>query len=250
MRSMCVSFLTCISGNKIGKEGAEALARSLERNSSLTSLDLSGTLCRNRCVPCACHFSRVFRQSDRKGRGESTGAKSGAQLVPHLSPSHMYTLQTSMRSVRVSFLTCIQGMRSEMKGQKHWREVWSATPPSPLSISHVYSADIDAFHVHVISDVYSVNWIGKEGAEALARSLERNSSLTSLDLFSTLCRNRCIPCACRFSRVFRQSDRKGRGESTGAKFGAQLVPHLSPSLKYTLQIWMRSARVSFLTCIQ
>jgi hypothetical protein len=43
--------------------------------------------------------------------------------------------RVKMRSVRVSFLTCIQGIRSERKGQKHWREVWSATPPSPLSIS-------------------------------------------------------------------------------------------------------------------
>jgi hypothetical protein len=171
-----------------------------------------------------------------------------------------------MRSARVSFLTCIQGMRSEMKGQKRWREVWSATPPSPLSISQVHSADMDAFRARVISHVYSDNQIGnegeealarslernsslsslslrgplcsfdvlrariidyvyldmwktetrvishvysgngirKEGAEALARSLERNSSLTSLDLWSTLCRYGCVPRACHFSRVFRQ----------------------------------------------
>jgi hypothetical protein len=205
-----------------------------------------------------------------------------------------------MRSARVSFLTCIQTIRSERKGQKHWREVWSATPPSSLSISHVYSAEIDTFHTRachfsrvfrqsdrkgrgsstgaksgaqllphlsrslmytlpkstpstharVISHVYSANQIGKEGAEALARSLEHNSSLTSLHLTCTLCRYGCVQRACHFSRVFRQPDRKGRGESTGAKSGAQLVPHLSRSHRYTLQIWMRSARMSFLTCIQ
>jgi hypothetical protein len=139
----------------------------------------------------------------------------------------MYTLQIWMRSVRVTFLTCIQPIRSETKGQKHWREVWSATRPSSLSISQVHSADIDAFSACVISHVYSDNEIGKEGAEALARSLERNSSLFSLDLFSTLCRYGCVPRTCHFSRVFRQSDRKGRGSSTGAKSGAQLLPHLS-----------------------
>jgi hypothetical protein len=83
-------------------------------------------------------------------------------------------------------------MRSEMKGRKHWREVWSATPPSPHSISRVHSADMDAFRARVISHVYSVNEIGNEGAKALARSLERNSSLTSLHLRSTLCRYRCV----------------------------------------------------------
>jgi Ran GTPase-activating protein (RanGAP) involved in mRNA processing and transport len=200
MRSARVSFLT-YSGNEIGKEGAEALARSLERNSSLTSLDLSSALCRYRCVPRACHFSRI------------------------------------------------QGIRSERKGRKHWREVWSATSPSLHSISRVHSADMDACRVRVISHVYSANQIGKEGvealarslehnsslihlelactlyryrraciiayvysdnkagnegAEALARSLERNSSLTSLNLESTFCRYGCIPRACHFSRVFRQ----------------------------------------------
>jgi hypothetical protein len=144
------------SDNQIGKEGAVALARSLERNSSLTSLHLSCTLCRYGCVQRA----------------------------------------------------------------------------------------------HVISHVYSDNQIGNEEAVALARSLERNSSLTSLDLSCTLCIYQCVPRACHFSRVFRQSDRKGRGRSTGAKSGAQLVPHLSPSHMYTLQIWMRSAHVSFLMCIQ
>jgi hypothetical protein len=191
------------SENQIGNEGAEALARSLERNSSLTSLNLSSILCRH-----------------------------------------------PMRSMRVTFLTCIQRIGSETKGQKHWREVWSATPPSPLSISHVHSADMDAFRARVISHVYSETQIGKEGAEALARSLERNSSLTSLHLSGILCRYGCVLRACYFSRVFRQSDRKGRGKSTGAKSGAQLLPHLSQSLEYTLQIWMRSARVTFLTCIQ
>jgi hypothetical protein len=105
-------------------------------------------------------------------------------------------------------LSCFHPMRSERKGQKHLREVWSATPPSPLSISQVHSADMDAFRARVISHVYSDNKIGKEGAEALARSLERNSSLTSLNLYSTLCRYGCIPRACHFSRVFRESDRK------------------------------------------
>jgi hypothetical protein len=162
----------------------------------------------------------------------------------------MYTLQIWMRSARVSFLTCIQAIRSEREEQKHWREVWSATPPSPLSISTVHSADMDAFSARVVSHVYSANLIGYEGAQALARSLERNSSLTSLHLSCTLCRYECVPHACHFSRVFSKSDRKGRGRSTGAKSGAQLVPHISPSLMYTLQIWMRSARVSFLTCIQ
>jgi hypothetical protein len=151
----------------------------------------------------------------------------------------MYTLQIWMRSTHMSFLTCIQGMRSERKGRKHWREVWSATPPSPLSISLVHSADMDALSARDISHVYSGNKIGKEGAEALARSLERNSSLTSLDLTGTLCRYGCVPRACHFSREFRESDRKGRGGSTGAKSGAQLVPHLSRSHWYTLQIWMR-----------
>jgi hypothetical protein len=114
----------------------------------------------------------------------------------------MYTLQISMRSVCVSFLTWIQPIRSERKGQKHWREVWSATRPSPLSISHVHSADIDAFCARVISHVYSGNQIGKEGAEALARSLERNSSLTSLHLSGTLCRYRCVPRARVISHVY------------------------------------------------
>jgi hypothetical protein len=41
---------------------------------------------------------------------------------------------------------------------------------------------MDAFRARVISHVYSGNEIGKEGAKALARSLERNSSLTSLHL--------------------------------------------------------------------
>jgi hypothetical protein len=125
----------------------------------------------------------------------------------------------------VSFLMCIQTIRSERKGQKHWREVWSATRPSSLSISHVHSADMDAFRARVISHVYSGNEIGNEGAEALARSLERNSSLTSLNLSCTLCRYGCVPRACHFSRVFRQSDRKGRGGSTGASIGAKFVPH-------------------------
>jgi hypothetical protein len=156
-----------------------------------------------RIVFGACYFSRLFRQTDRKRRGGSTGAKSGAQLVPHLSRSLRHTLPKSMRSMCVSFLTCISG-----------------------------------------------NGIGKEGAEALARSLERNSSLTSLHLTGTLCRYGCVPRACHFSRVFRQSYRKGRGRSTGAKSGAQLVPHLSRSLRHTLHIWMRSMCVSFLTCIQ
>jgi hypothetical protein len=69
-----------------------------------------------------------------------------------------------------------------MKGQKHWREVWSATPPSPLSISQVHYADMDAFRACVISHVYSDNQIGKEGAEALMRAFERNSSLIHLYL--------------------------------------------------------------------
>jgi hypothetical protein len=42
-------------------------------------------------------------------------------------------------------------MQSEMKEQKHWREVWSATRPLPLSISHVHSSKIDAFRYCVIS---------------------------------------------------------------------------------------------------
>jgi hypothetical protein len=45
---------------------------------------------------------------------------------------------------------------------------------------------MDAFRARVISHVYSDNQIGKEGAEALARSLERNSSLISLNLKGTL----------------------------------------------------------------
>jgi hypothetical protein len=73
-----------------------------------------------------------------------------------------------------------------MKERKHWREVWNATRPSPLSISQVHSANMDAFRARGISHVYSANQIGKEGAEALARSLERNSSLTSLDFRGTL----------------------------------------------------------------
>jgi hypothetical protein len=192
-----------VLGNEIGTEGAEVLARSLERNSSLTSLRLSGTLCRYRCVPRECHFSRVFSESYWKGRGRSAGAKSGAQLVPHLSRSLRYTVQISMRSARVSFLACIQGMKSEMKGQKCWREVWSATRPSPLSISQVHCADMDALRACVISHVYSGNEIGNEGAEVLARSLERNF-LTSLDLTGTLCRHGCVPRECHFSRVFRE----------------------------------------------
>jgi hypothetical protein len=152
-----------------------------------------------------------------------------------------------MHSACVSFLTCIQKIRSERKGQKHWREVWNATRPSPLSISQVHSADIDAFLAHVISHVYSDNQIGKEGAEALARSLERNSSLTFLDLRGTLCRYGCVLCVWHFSRVFSQSDRKGRGRSTGAKSGTQFIPHLCQFLMYTLQILMRSARMSVLT---
>jgi hypothetical protein len=144
------------SDKGIGREGAEALARSLERNSSLTSLDLEGTLCRNRHFHTrACYFSRGFRELDRKGRGRRIGTKSGAQLVPHLSRSLTYTLpKSTLPHARVSFLTWIQGMGSERKGRKHWREVWSATRPSPLSISQVHSADIDAFHVRVISHVY------------------------------------------------------------------------------------------------
>jgi Ran GTPase-activating protein (RanGAP) involved in mRNA processing and transport len=51
MRSARVLFITCISGNQIGNEGAEALARSLERNSSLTELNLSSTLGRYLRVP-------------------------------------------------------------------------------------------------------------------------------------------------------------------------------------------------------
>jgi hypothetical protein len=62
----------------------------------------------------------------------------------------------------------------------------------------------DAFRARVISHVYSGNEIEKEGAEALARSLERNSSLTSLDLSCRLCRYGCVPRVCHFSRVFRQ----------------------------------------------
>jgi hypothetical protein len=73
-------------------------------------------------------------------------------------------------------------MKSERKGRKHWREVWSATRPSPLSISQVHSADIDALLAYVISHVYSANQIGMEGAKALARALERNSSLIQLYL--------------------------------------------------------------------
>jgi hypothetical protein len=41
---------------------------------------------------------------------------------------------------------------------------------------------MDAFCARVIYHVYSDNWIGKEGAEALARALERNSSLIDLHL--------------------------------------------------------------------
>jgi hypothetical protein len=167
-----------------------------------------------------------------------------------LSVSHVHSADMDAFRARVSFLTCIQGMGSERKGQKHWREVWSATPPSPLSISHVHSADIDALSARVISHVYSGNGIRKEGAEALARSLERNSSVIFLNLSSTLCRYGCVERACHISRVFSQSDRKERGRSTGAKSGAQLLPHLSQSLMYTLQIWMPSACVLFLTCIQ
>jgi Ran GTPase-activating protein (RanGAP) involved in mRNA processing and transport len=107
-----------------------------------------------------------------------------------------------MRSARVSFLTCIQRIRSERKGQKRWREVWIAIRPSPLSISQVHSADMDAFRTRVISHVYSGNQIGKEGAEALPQSLERNSSLTSLDLTGTLCRYGCVPCARVISHVY------------------------------------------------
>jgi hypothetical protein len=41
---------------------------------------------------------------------------------------------------------------------------------------------MDAFCARVISHVYSANQIGKEGAEVLARGLERNSSLIQLYL--------------------------------------------------------------------
>jgi hypothetical protein len=41
---------------------------------------------------------------------------------------------------------------------------------------------MDAFRTRVISHVYSANQIRKEGAEALARALERNSSLIHLYL--------------------------------------------------------------------
>jgi hypothetical protein len=41
---------------------------------------------------------------------------------------------------------------------------------------------MDVFCARVISHVYSDNQIGKEGAEALARALERNSSLIELYL--------------------------------------------------------------------
>jgi hypothetical protein len=141
-------------------------------------------------------------------RSEWKGQKHWREVWSATPPSPLLICQVHSTNIdkfvaRVSFLTCIQGIRSERKGQKRWREVWSTTPPSPLSICHVHSADMDAFHARVISHVYSDNQIRMEGAEALARSLERNSSLTSLHL---------------------------RGTS--------------------LQIWMRSAHMSFLTCIQ
>jgi hypothetical protein len=41
---------------------------------------------------------------------------------------------------------------------------------------------MDVFCARVISHVYSDNEIGKEGVEALARALERNSSLIDLHL--------------------------------------------------------------------
>jgi Ran GTPase-activating protein (RanGAP) involved in mRNA processing and transport len=63
-------------------------------------------------------------------------------------------------------------------------------------------ADMDAFRARIISQVYSGNQIGKEGAEALARSLERNSSLTSLHLSRTLCRNRHLLRARVISHVY------------------------------------------------
>jgi Ran GTPase-activating protein (RanGAP) involved in mRNA processing and transport len=63
-------------------------------------------------------------------------------------------------------------------------------------------ANIDAFRTRVISHVYSDNQIGNEGAEALARSVERNSSLTSLNLSCTLCRYGCVPRAHVISHVY------------------------------------------------
>jgi hypothetical protein len=109
---------------------------------------------------------------------------------------------------------------------------------------------MDAFRTRVISHVYSANQIGKEGAKALAPSLERNSSLTSLDLHGALCRYRCVPHARVISHVY-SANQIG---NEGAKALAQSLERNS-SLIYlnlwsTLQISMRSARASFLTCIQ
>jgi hypothetical protein len=140
-------------------------------------------------------------RSEMKGRQCWREVWSATPPSP-LSISEVHSADMDAFRARVSFFTCIQTIRSEVKGQKCWREVWSATRSSPLSISHVHSADMDAFSVRVISHVYLGNEIGNEGAEALARSLERNSSLTSLHLSGTLCRYRCIPHTCYFSRVF------------------------------------------------
>jgi Ran GTPase-activating protein (RanGAP) involved in mRNA processing and transport len=196
------------SANQIGNEGAEALARSLERNSSLTSLDLSGHF-EDMDAFCARVISHVYSGNEIGKEGAEALARS-LERNSSLTSLHLSCTLADMDAfhVRVSFLTCIQTMRSERKGQKHWLEHWSATRPLSLSISEVHSADMDAFSARVISHVYSVNGIGKEGAKALARSLERNSSLTSLDFSGTLYRYGCVPHACHFSRVFRQSDRK------------------------------------------
>jgi hypothetical protein len=120
-------------------------------------------------------------RSERKGRKHWREVWS-ATRPSLLSISHVYSADMDAFHARVSFLTCIQTMKSERKGQKHWREVWSATRPSPLSISEVHSADMDAFRARVNSHVYSANEIGKEGAEALARALQRNSSVIQLYL--------------------------------------------------------------------
>jgi hypothetical protein len=68
-----------------------------------------------------------------------------------------------MRSARMSFLTRIQPIGSKVKEQKHWREVWSATRPSLLSISTVYSANIDELRSFVI--LMCVQGIGSETKE-------------------------------------------------------------------------------------
>jgi hypothetical protein len=85
MRSARVIFHV-YSGNQIGKEGAEALARSLERNSSLTSLILLGTLCRIDAFS-ACVISHVYSANQIRKEGATALARA---LERNSSLIHLY----------------------------------------------------------------------------------------------------------------------------------------------------------------